>query len=110
MKIKQFSIFLAVLFLLSFAGCKAIPVSAGSDSIIGTWKDSYGLTQYQFDQDGKMKIEALNLGSFKGTYQIENDKITIQYRVVVKDVTDTYTLKLDGTTMYLDDKAFTRKR
>lgn len=33
----------------------------------------------------------------------------MKYSVVVKKVTDTYTLKLDANTMYLDDKTFTRK-
>jgi hypothetical protein len=56
-----------------------------------------------------MKMEALNHG-FKGTYQVDGDKITIQYHVLMKDVNDTYTLKLDGDTMYLNDDKFTRKK
>ena len=110
MKIKHFAVLLTAFLLLSFAGCKAVSANTNSDTIIGTWKDSYGLTQYKFDQDGKMKIEALDLGSFKGTYKIKDDKITIEYRVVVKNVKDTYTIKLDGNTMYLDNKEFTRKK
>ena len=110
MKAKHLVVLLCAVFLLVFAGCKTVPANVSSDSVIGTWKDSYGLTEYKFEPDGKMKIEALNLGSFKGSYSIANDKITIEYSVVVKKVTDTYSLKLDGNTMYLDDKEFTRKK
>jgi hypothetical protein len=110
MKRKHLILLLASLLLLSFSGCKTVPASISNDSIVGTWKDSYGLTEYQFEQDSKMKIEALDLGSFKGNYKIDGDKITMEYRVVVKDVKETYTLKLDGNTMYLDGKTFSRKK
>jgi hypothetical protein len=109
MKIKHLIVLLTALLLLPLTGCEAVPAN-DKDSIIGTWNDSYGLTEYKFEQNGIMKIEALNLGSFKGAYRIVNDKITIEYRVVLKDVKETYTLKLDGNTMYLDDKTFTRKK
>ncbi len=110
MKTRIWIVLLAVILLLSLAGCKTVSANTNADSIIGTWNDSYGLTEYQFDQGGKMKIEALDLGSFKGTYQIDGDKITIEYRVVIKDVRDTYQLKLDGNTMYLNSNQFTRKK
>ena len=99
-----------IICLFGLAGCKAVEANTAPNSIVGTWKDAYGLTEYEFDTDGKMKIEALNIGSFKGSYHIDDNKITMEYSVVVKKVTDTYTLKLDTNTMYLDDKEFTRKK
>lgn len=104
--------FLAVLvaaFFVLLAGCKA-KTDVNPDSIVGTWKDSYGLTEYKFEDGGKMKIEALNLGSFKGTYRIEGDKISMEYQVALSKVKDSYTMKLDGNTLYLNDKEFTRKK
>lgn len=98
-------VLLAMFLLLS--GCKTVTANA-SGTIAGKWKDSYGLTEYRFDTGGKVEIKALNLGSFNGTYKIDGDKITIEYRVVLKDVKDTYTFKLDGDTMYLDNNEFTR--
>jgi len=109
MKVKQLIILLCTVILLVLAGCKSVQTNTASDSIVGTWKDAYGLTEYKFDTDGKMKIEALNIGSFKGTYHIDNGKITMVYSVVVEKVTDVYTIKLESNTMYLDDKEFTRK-
>lgn len=110
MKTKSWGVLLTVLLLLSLAGCAAVPASAGGDDITGAWKDAYGLTEYQFEPDGKMKIEALNLGSFKGSYRMDGGKITIQYRVLLKDVTDTYRVRIDGNSMYLDDNCFARKK
>ena len=99
-----------VLLLLAASGCRRLPQQQTPDSIIGTWKDSYGLTEYQFSSGGVLRIEALNLGSFKGTYQVSGDKVTIRYRVVVKDVNETYTYRIDGDSLYLNDNKFTRKK
>jgi hypothetical protein len=111
MKAKHLVVLLCAVVLFCFAGCKTVPANqANNDTVVGTWKDSYGLTEYKFKQDGKMQIEALNIGSFNGSYEINNDKITIEYSVVVNKVKDTYSLKLNGNTMYLDDKEFTRKK
>lgn len=94
--------------LLLFTACKSVPAPA-PDSVVGKWKDSYGLTEYRFDSDGTMHLEALNLGSFKGTYQIDGSQITLEYRVVVKQVTETYEFRVDGDTLYLNDREFHRK-
>ncbi len=111
MKTKIIIVLTALFLLLSLGGCQAVAANTGSgDSIVGTWKDSYGLTEYRFEQGGNLKLEALNMGAFKGTYQIDSDQITIQYRVLVKNVTDTYQLKMDGNTLYLNDNQFTRKK
>ncbi len=110
MKVKQLIVLLCTVCLFVLAGCKTVAANTAGDSIIGTWKDAYGLTEYEFEPGDKMKIEALSIGSFKGTYHIDDDKITIEYSVVVNKVKDTYTLKLDADKMYLDDKEFTRKK
>jgi hypothetical protein len=102
-------ILLAVLLLLISSGCRAAPVNT-DQSLVGTWKDSYGLTQYRFDSDGAMRLEALKLGSFKGTYEVSGNQVTIRYRVMVKDVKDTYPYRIDGNTLYLGKNKFTREK
>ncbi|QAT48460.1 hypothetical protein EQM14_00945 [Caproiciproducens sp. NJN-50] len=96
-------------FLLLCTGCKTAS-KPEPDRIAGVWKDSYGLTEYRFNQNGTMKIEALNFGSFKGTYSIQGSQITMQYKIVVKNVKETYDYRIDGDTLYLDDQAFKRKK
>ena len=105
---RNFLALFTVVILLFLAGCKTAQAPP-PDSLVGEWKDSYGLTEYTFNTDGSMKIEALN-GPFKGTYQIEGNQITISYKIVVKQVKNTYTYRIDGNTLYLDDNPFTRKK
>jgi hypothetical protein len=100
---------LAALLILFGSGCRAVPKTA-PDTISGVWKDSYGLMEYRFNPNGTMKVEALNFGSFKGTYLIQDSRITIQYKVVVKSVKETYEFRLDGDTLFLDDQEFKRKK
>lgn len=100
---------LAVFVLVAFCGCGR-KNAAPAESLVGTWKDSYGLTEYEFKSDGKMKIAALNLGSCSGTYAVNGDKISIRYRVLIKDVKDVYTIRLNGDTLYMDKNKFTRKK
>lgn len=106
---KVSALLLTLLLLLSVFGCRPAK-PAGADALVGTWKDSYGLTEYQFQSGGVMKLSALKLGTFKGTYQTDGDKITIRYRVLVKDIVNTYRFRVDGNTLYLDQNAFTRKK
>ncbi len=106
---RRVAAFLAVLLLLAASGCRRLPQQT-PDSIIGTWKDVYGLTEYQFSSGGSMRIAALNLGSFKGTYQVSGNKISMRYRIVVKVVNETYSYRIDGDTLYLNDNKFTRKK
>lgn len=108
MKRKLPVILLSVLLLLALVGCGAKPAASGS--LVGTWKDDYGLTEYQFEDSGTMKIQALSLGSFRGTYKLNGDRITLHYRVLAKDVNDTFQVKLNGNNMYLDRNKFTRKK
>ncbi len=102
------AVLLCVLLLLASSGCGA--KAASSNSLLGTWKDDYGLTEYQFEGSGKMKLHALSLGSFRGTYKLNGDRITLHYRVLTKDVDSTYRLKVSGNSMYLDKNKFTRKK
>lgn len=113
MRKKILALLLLLFVLLPAYGCRSAK-PAGADALIGTWKDGYGLTEYQFQSGGKMKISALRVGplkgTFDGTYTTDGNKITIRYRVLVKDVSDTYTFRIDGDSLYLDKNVFKRKK
>ncbi len=89
---------------------KPAPQTEENNSIIGTWQDEYGLKKYTFAPDGKMKIQALSVGSFHGQYNMQNDRITIEYNVLMKKEKSTYQYKLKDHKLYLDDQVFTRKK
>jgi hypothetical protein len=106
---KIWAFLLVLLLLFPIFGCKKTSVQP-SEGLLGTWKDASGLTEYQFESGGKLKLKALNVGSFRGTYRMNGDHITIHYRVLGKDVDDTYTFRLEGNTLYLDNNEFTRRK
>lgn len=103
-----FFLFLFTLCCLS-ACAPAVPVKE-EDSIVGTWEDAYGLTEYKFYPDGKMSIQALNLGSFDGTYVVSGNTITIRYDALIKVEENTYMVAFKGGKLYLDEQEFTRKK
>lgn len=109
MKKAIFVILLLLLLLMVLSSCGVQNVSCASGSLVGIWADSYGLVEYQFMGDGKMKIGALKLGAFNGTYAVSGSRITIRYRVFTQDVKDIYTIKINGNTMYLDQNRYTRR-
>ena len=108
MKHKSLFLIMSAVLLITLNACSSVDVATKSDSITGTWKNTNGLIEYKFENGGKMQLEALDMGSFKGTYSIKDGKITIEYNVLVKEVKDTYNLKLEGNKMYLDNEVFTR--
>lgn len=110
MKLKSWMILLAAITLMLCSACTTVRADTDRDSIVGTWSDSYGLTKYQFQTNGSMKIQALSIGTFKGTYQVAGDEITIEYRILIKDVKNTYKMKLEGNKLYLNGNEYTRKK
>ncbi len=109
MKKKIAALLLAALLLAPAAGCGSVPASSGG-GLVGTWKDACGLTEYRFEPGGGLRLKALSFGRFRGTYRTEGDRITIRYRVLGREVDDTYTLRLEGNTLYLNDGEFVRRK
>lgn len=105
-----FPLLLAAVLLVQLCACAKKEAQFPAGSIVGLWKDAYGLTEYRFKGDGTMEIRALSLGSCSGTYSISGDNIFISYRVFFKDVKNTYRLRIDGDVLYLDENKFTRKK
>jgi hypothetical protein len=107
MKKKCTVLMLAAALLLALSGCGTKAVS--SDGLVGTWKDQSGLTEYRFEPNGDMKLRALSLGLFQGTYSVDGNKITLRYHVLTQEVTDTYTMKVEGDSLFLDQNKYIRR-
>ena len=108
---KAVAFIMVIVVILSFSACRtATPTIAQQGTIIGTWQDAYGLTKYKFSDHGKMKIQALNIGSFDGKYDMQDNHITIEYNVLLKKEKNTYTYQLKDNKLYLDGKIFKRKK
>lgn len=100
---------LIFVWMLSFSGCAASgqPSSAG-DPLLGRWEDTYGLTEYEFLEDGKLKIFAFGI-AFDGTYERMGSQMTISYTVLGSVERNTYQFDFQGDRFFLDQAEFLRK-
>lgn len=93
-------------------------------AILGQWTDNANLSGYEFLEDGIMKVtyfnmSALNLedivdGTYRGTYTLEGDKLTISYTIYSKAVVKKYTVKVEDNNLYMtssegDKSVYVRK-
>ena len=93
-------------------------------AILGQWTDSANLSGYEFLEDGIMKVtyfnmSALNLedivdGTYRGTYTLEGDKLTVSYTIYSKAIVKKYTVSVEGNSLYMissegDKSVYVRK-
>ncbi|MBQ8504136.1 MAG: hypothetical protein IJ491_07655 [Clostridia bacterium] len=113
------AVLLAVLVILTtFAAC-----SSPEKDIIGVWKDSTGMTGYEFKEGGLctvtlLDIPTINLGSnggIEGTYTVtkkedENYYVTVTYTLLYTSVTDEFMFTVEDSVLTLtrvnDDGTF----
>ena len=88
-----------------------IKTAGESQSLIGKWQDSSGMSGYEFREDGVVKITYINLtvpvvnipisGKIDGTYSINGNSITIGYSSYSNSIRDTYYYTVSGSTLKL---------
>lgn len=104
----------ALLILTTFAAC-----SSPEKDIIGVWKDSTGMTGYEFRDGGTCKVTLLDVaiidGSVEGTYTITekddgNHYVTVSYTLLYASVTDEFKFTVEENILTLtrvnDDGTF----
>ena len=84
-----------------------------SKAILGSWKDSSGMSGYKFSPDGKAEmtyvdlvVPILNLpitGVAKGTYTLEGDKLTTTFSIYSASIVDKYTVSVENNTLKMFD-------
>ncbi len=108
---------LAALMLLTvFTACGATP----EKKLIGSWRDSTGMTGYEFKEDGKcvvtfadVKVPILNVnfnGAVDGVYTVAkredgNYYVTVTYTIYAKSVTKDYMFVVEESSLTLTDTA-----
>ncbi len=106
---------LATLMVLTvFTACSASP----EKKLIGSWRDSTGMTGYEFKEEGKcvvtfadVKVPILNVnfnGAVDGVYSVEkrddgNYYVTVTYTIYAKSVTKDYMFTVDESALTLQD-------
>lgn len=112
---KILSVALAALLVLTiFSACSFSPAG----KLIGAWRDSTGITGYEFMKDGKcivtfadVTVPIINVdlnGDVDGVYTTEkredgNYYVTITYTIYSMSVTKDYMFTVDGSSLTLTD-------
>ena len=91
MKNKILSVMLVLSILALFSSC-----SVGS-MLVGTkWTDEVSV--FSFEKDGVLKVTVGDT-TFNGTYSSEGSELTYNYKVLLKENTDTVIVEFGKTTM-----------
>ncbi|MBE6775802.1 MAG: hypothetical protein E7543_06390 [Ruminococcaceae bacterium] len=104
----------ALMVLTVFTACSASP----EKKLIGSWRDSTGLTGYEFKEDGKcvvtfadVNIPIFNVnfnGSVDGVYSVAKRDdglyyVTITYTIYAKSITKDYMFTVEDSALTLQD-------
>ena len=98
----------ALMVLTVFTACSASP----EKKLIGSWRDSTGITGYEFKEDGKCVITFAEIlfinGSVDGVYSVSkrddgNYYVTITYTLHKKSFTEDYMFVVEDSSLTLTD-------
>lgn len=108
--IRGTALLLAVFVIMGcFTGCKKPIVPSEENPLLGVWKDTYDLTQYEFIDDEHLKLVTIGIASFDGTYVIDEEKMTIRLSMFGKTEEKIYNYRFEGDRFFLNDTEFVRK-
>lgn len=94
------------------------------DAILGQWTDNANLSGYEFLEDGIVKVTYFNMsslnlediidGTYKGTYVLDGDELTVSYTIYSKAVTKKFKVQVKDNTLYMtsadgDEAVYVRK-
>ncbi len=84
-----------------------------SQLILGSWKDSAGMSGYAFYADGTVEMTYVNLtipvlnwpinGTSKGVYTLEGDQLTTTFSIYSASITDKFTVSVENNTLKMFD-------
>lgn len=84
---------------------------SSSQALLGKWADSSGMSGYEFNKDGTVKVTYVNLtvpvvnipitGTFNGSYTVNGDTVKISYSIYSNSVTDEYRYSVTDSALTL---------
>ena len=87
------------------------PVTNLETALLGQWTDNANLSGYEFLEGGVVKVTYFNMsslnlediidGTYKGTYTLVGDELTLSYTIYSKAVVKKYTVSVEGNSLYL---------
>ena len=93
-------------------GIGALPEgTSNEEDLIGKWRDSTGARGYRFMDGGLVEITYVDInipvvnipinGSFRGSYEVEGNTLTLRYSAYTRSVTETFTFSVSGNALTL---------
>ena len=108
--IRKAALLLVVIVILSgLTGCKEHASPTPENPLLGVWKDTYDLTEYEFLDDTNLKLITIGNASFDGTYEIHDGQMTIRISMLGTIEEKTYEYRFEGDRFFLNETEFVRK-
>lgn len=107
--LQKLSIYGLAFVLLVVAGCAKPAQADPQNPLAGSWEDVYGLTSYEFLEDQHLKLRAMGVASFGGSYSIEEDQMTVTLSILGQNETHTYAFRMEDNRFFLNQTEFVRK-
>ena len=96
-------------------GIGALPENTtNEEDLIGKWRDGTGARGYRFMDGGLVEITYVDIeipvvnipinGSYRGSYEVNGDTLTIRYSVYTRSVTEVFTFSVTGNALTLTNK------
>lgn len=93
-------------------GIGALPENTSrEEDLIGKWRDSTGSRGYRFMDGGLVEITYVDInlpvinipinGSFRGSYEVNGETVTLRYSAYTRSVTESFTFSVSGSTLTL---------
>lgn len=96
-------------------GIGALPENTSrEEDLLGKWRDSTGSRGYRFMDGGIVEITYVDInipvvnipinGSFRGTYDVDGDTLTLRYSAYTRTVTERFTFSVSGNALTLTNQ------
>lgn len=101
---------LIVMVLFTLSGCGKTRQPTQENPLLGKWRDTYGLTEYEFLDGENLKLIVRGVAPFGGTYEIIDGHFIVSYDILGQQDRKTYEYRYEGNRFFLDQNEFVREK